>query len=275
MSQGSVNFPGGRSPRRYRNTGAHAQWAEIVLANPTKYPSPLLRSVALAAMHRQRKQHDSEGCPLCLPPTLGRARGNRPNQRNERKRAGMSARAKGLNARQEKFAATLGSGSNATSAYIAAGYSKNGAAQGAERLLRKVEIKARIRGLISQVTEATLQAAIECRKHRIALYQDMLRRLWRIVQERGSDPAMIGITGGRSGFIVRQFKVLGVGASQKMVPEYVVDTALSRALRGVMEQAARELGQWTEKQELTGKDGGKLSIELLDGWLAESGEQPK
>ena len=95
------------------------------------------------------------------------------------------------------------------------------------------------------------------------------------MQERGSDPAMIGITGGRSGFIVGQFKVLGVGASQKMVPEYVVDTALSRALRGVMEQAARELGQWTEKQELTGKDGGKLSIELLDGWLAESGEQPK
>jgi len=68
MRRGSSRFGIGRSPRRYRNASAHARWADIVLANPTKYPSPLMRSVALAALHRQGKQHESEGCPLCLPP---------------------------------------------------------------------------------------------------------------------------------------------------------------------------------------------------------------
>ena len=67
MRRATSGFGAGRSPRQYRNAGAHARWAEIVLDNPVKYPSPLMRSVALATMHRQGKQHESEGCPLCLP----------------------------------------------------------------------------------------------------------------------------------------------------------------------------------------------------------------
>ena len=107
------------------------------------------------------------------------------------------------------------------------------------------------------------------------MYREMLHRLWRVVLERAADPEMTGVPGGRSGFIARQVKAVGAGANQRIVSEYVVDVALSRELRGVLEQAAKELGQWTERQELTGKDGGALSIELLDGWLAESDEQPK
>ena len=187
----------------------------------------------------------------------------------------MSAKAKGLSARQEKFARTFVSGLSATAAYIKAGYSKNGAAQSAERLLRNAEIRARVEGLRGEVAAATLQAAIDSRDDRIRSYSEQLRRLWLIVQERAADPEMIGVPGGRSGFLTKQIKILGSGPSQKIVPEFVVDTPLSREIRGVLQQAAQELGQWTEKREVTGKDGGALSIELLDGWLAEGDEQPK
>jgi hypothetical protein len=106
------------------------------------------------------------------------------------------------------------------------------------------------------------------------MYADMQKRLWQIVIERAADPSMAKVAGGKGGFIVRQIKAVGAGAAQKIVPEYVADVALSRELRGVLEQASKELGQWTEKREVTGKDGGALSIDILDGWLAESDGAP-
>ncbi len=56
-----------------------------------------------------------------------------------------------LNPKQEAFAQAFSSGLNATQAYIRAGYSENGASQGAERLLRNVEISQRIEELRSQM----------------------------------------------------------------------------------------------------------------------------
>lgn len=52
--------------------------------------------------------------------------------------------AKNLNKKQQLFVAEYLIDKNATRAYIAAGYSKNGAAQSAERLLRNADIQAEI-----------------------------------------------------------------------------------------------------------------------------------
>src|SRR5277367_4141915 len=48
-----------------------------------------------------------------------------------------------LNSRHERFVQGIVGGGTATAAYIAAGYSRNGAAQSAQRLLRDVKIQAR------------------------------------------------------------------------------------------------------------------------------------
>lgn len=52
--------------------------------------------------------------------------------------------AKALNPKQQRFVAEYLKDLNATQAYIRAGYSEKGAAQGAERLLRNVEVRAAI-----------------------------------------------------------------------------------------------------------------------------------
>lgn len=75
-----------------------------------------------------------------------------------------------LTPKQERFVAEYLKDLNATQAYIRAGYSKNGAAQGAERLLRNVEIasavaegQARIAGKLEITAEKVLRDLEEVR----------------------------------------------------------------------------------------------------------------
>lgn len=76
-----------------------------------------------------------------------------------------------LTPKQERFVAEYLKDLNATQAYIRAGYSKNGAAQGAERLLRNVEIasavaegQARIAGKLEITAEKVLRDLEEVRQ---------------------------------------------------------------------------------------------------------------
>jgi len=43
--------------------------------------------------------------------------------------------------------------------------------------------------------------------------------------------------------------VVGTGLTPKVISEYVVDTALSKEIRAIAQQAAEELGQWKDDQE--------------------------
>lgn len=46
-----------------------------------------------------------------------------------------------------------------------------------------------------------------------------------MVEERGADPSMANVPGGKTGLLVHQIKSIGNGPNAKIVPEYVVDTA--------------------------------------------------
>jgi hypothetical protein len=48
-----------------------------------------------------------------------------------------------------------------------------------------------------------------------------------------------------------------------------VDTAYLKALTDLEKQAAIEAGQWTEKRETTGKDGGSQVVTLIGMTLEE------
>ncbi len=93
---------------------------------------------------------------------------------------------------------------------------------------------------------------------RLKKYADMDRRLQIIVDEREAE--MVAVTGGKSGYLVRQKKSVGYGRETQIVEEVAFDSALHREQRALMEQAARETGQWVEKGEISGPNGGAIKI---------------
>ena len=79
--------------------------------------------------------------------------------------------------------------------------------------------------------------------------------------------------GAETGVLVFSRRVVGKLTTE----EWAADVALFREIRAHEEQAAKEMGQWTEKRELTGKDGGPIQFEdvsalsddQLDALIAE------
>jgi hypothetical protein len=65
---------------------------------------------------------------------------------------------------------------------------------------------------------------------------------------------MRNVPGGKTGLICMQIKQVGV----KMLPEFVVDTALIREIRALQQDAAKELGQLVEHRDL------KVSMNLKE-----------
>ena len=99
----------------------------------------------------------------------------------------------------------------------------------------------------------------------IAVLENRVHRLnadWQRMQAlraaRATD--LSGVPGGETGLLVRREKMIGSGVMAERVEEYEFDAALLRELRAHEEQAAKELGQWTDKTELSGN----LKIERPD-----------
>lgn len=117
---------------------------------------------------------------------------------------------------------------------------------------------ARVKEITEAIGAAGLHRAIAKRAARVRVLDEQLSRLQRIIDERADDPDMEDVPGGKTGLLVRRIKGIGSREQFREVEEYEVDAALLREIREHMKQAAQELGQWTEKQELTGKDGSPL-----------------
>jgi hypothetical protein len=67
-----------------------------------------------------------------------------------------------------------------------------------------------------------------------------------IIEERSADPSLAGVPGGKTGLILRSTKVVG----KQVYETFSTDTRLSKEMRGIEEQIARELGQWQERIEV-------------------------
>jgi phage terminase small subunit len=158
--------------------------------------------------------------------------------------------------RHETFARYVAQGKTKREAAILAGFSKKTASSQGTHLSKRVKIAQRIAYLQEQVADKAVESAaklfeleITSKQDRVRRYAEIQERLWQIVEERSADPAMAKVPGGKSGFIVRQIKIIGTGANQRIVPEYVVDTGLAREIRAINQQAAEELGQWKNELE--------------------------
>ena len=127
------------------------------------------------------------------------------------------------------------------------------------------EFHARVEAHLAAFREKIRAEGIANRQNRVDALNDRWGKLHQIAQERGADPAMATIPGGTTGYLVHQVKQLGGGPSAQIIDEYVLDTGLLSELRANEQQAAKELGQWTEKRETTGKDGGPIDVHLQGG----------
>lgn len=113
-----------------------------------------------------------------------------------------------------------------------------------------------------EMTEAfeseALEQGLARRAVRLAAKMERHQLLRRVIEERGRADYMQEVEGGKTGLLVRDYK----GAS--FVPVYKLDAALLKEMRDLEREIAIELGQWTEKRELAGPDGGPIAVSVTD-----------
>lgn len=167
--------------------------------------------------------------------------------------------AKELSLLQERFiSAYIGNArGNATEAARQAGYKGNDvtlAAVGGENLRKPLIAEA-----IDVARTAIRAEGIANRQNRV----DRLNADWYRMQALRDARALAGdlespdvAPGADTGLLVRQEKPTMHGT----IVEYAFDRALMAELRATEEQAAKELGQWSEKRELVGADGKAIEV---------------
>lgn len=111
----------------------------------------------------------------------------------------------------------------------------------------------RVETLQTEMAAAVVSEGIASRTRRVAALNDRWDRMRQVIAERAEDPDMQHVAGGQTGLLIHTFKTVGGGRDATTVDEYSVDVGLLKELRAHEEQAAKELGQWTEKQEHTGE----------------------
>lgn len=181
--------------------------------------------------------------------------------------------ANGLTTKQEAFvAAYIGQAKgNATEAARLAGY------EGSEATLRSIGsenlTKPNIEARIAEYRARIEAEGLANQQNRIDAYNRRWKLLEQIRKERAEDEWLADVPGGKTGFVVKQLKTVKHqyipdpddedGKPSQMIVETwesAVDTGLLRELRELEKQAAQDIGQWTEKREVTGKDGESFAI---------------
>jgi hypothetical protein len=72
------------------------------------------------------------------------------------------------------------------------------------------------------------------------------KKLEQVIEERGADPKMEKVPGGKTGLLVRELKTIGVGKDQQIIQQFSVDGTLLKSALELETAAAKELGQLNE-----------------------------
>lgn len=128
------------------------------------------------------------------------------------------------------------------------------------RWKREPEFAARVAEIRAELEAREVDALLAERQRRVRLLDRRHEVLEAVIEERAAEDKMRAIPGGTSGLVARKYKMIGFGKQAQRVEEYEVDVATLRELREIEKQAAIELGQWTEKRELSGQGGGPITV---------------
>jgi hypothetical protein len=152
------------------------------------------------------------------------------------------------------------------------------------------EFRQRVGELVEEFAEAAKRDGIARIETRVAALGDRWKRMHQVIEERAADPTMADVPGGKTGLLCREVKLVKVldlrGIEEAMedpaprftpVEVYAVDTGTLAELRNHERQAAQELGQWTERKDITSAGARLNLLELqeisddeLDNRLAEA-----
>ncbi|MGI8746553.1 MAG: phBC6A51 family helix-turn-helix protein [Bryobacteraceae bacterium] len=132
------------------------------------------------------------------------------------------------------------------------------------RWKRDPEFQERLREITAAFREAVLSSGIAKIENRTKARHNRWIAMLKLIVARAADPSMQQVPGGETGLLVRQVKSIGFGRDSQIVEEYVTDTGLLRALETIEIAAAQDLGQFAEKHEFSGPDGGPIPIMALD-----------
>lgn len=117
---------------------------------------------------------------------------------------------------------------------------------------RVPEFMARVDQHINDTNAALRKRRISHVEQRVAAYNDRWLRLQRVIEARSTDPNCLKGAGGDTGLLAHKVRMIGSGENAMPVDEFEVDTGLLKELREIEKQAAIELGQWEEKQAISG-----------------------
>lgn len=123
------------------------------------------------------------------------------------------------------------------------------------------EFSAKVTEHYNQLIERARRRGIARLDRRMDAYTDRHRRMSQLIRARAS--SMKEMPGGSTGLLVRQYKSVGSGPDAYTVEEYHFDAALMRELRELEKQVAQDTGQWSEKREVSGPDGGPVPITTI------------
>jgi len=125
---------------------------------------------------------------------------------------------------------------------------------------RSPEFAARVKSILDDNRQKLRAEGLTNKQNRLDDLNDAHERLTQVIAERAADSTMATVPGGTTGLIVRRWHQVETPDGKKSVPEYSVDVGTLKERRETAKQAAQELGQWTDRQDVT--SGGKPLIDL-------------
>lgn len=133
------------------------------------------------------------------------------------------------------------------------------------RLKRNVDFMARVEALVEDAAEKLRARGLLLRENRLAALAQRAKLMESVIEARASDSRYTDEPGYETGLLVHQVKAVGRGDDFQLIDLFMVDTGLLSELRATEKQAAQELGEWTEKREVAGKNGGPIRLLWDDG----------
>jgi len=138
---------------------------------------------------------------------------------------------------------------------------------------RQPAFQERVQSLVAEFRELARQQALGTVEGRLKHYNDRHQRLANTIEQRAA--AGGDAPGAETGLLVRTFKSVGSGPSAYTVEEWTVDTGLLREMRELEKQVAIEVGDWAEKKEHSGPNGGPIPIQSIEVVFAEREDGPQ
>lgn len=119
------------------------------------------------------------------------------------------------------------------------------------------EFQAEVARIRAAFRAALIERGVADKANRLGKYAGLLDRMFSIIEARSCDPDAEMVRGERSGLIARDVRLTKSG---EPIDIGRFDKGLVSEIREVLKQVAIEVGDWQEKRELSGPNGGPITF---------------